>query len=93
METLKRNAAPAHAEKLTLHQHTRELPKKPSRYIDGLMLDGGEVLICPEPTCKAEQPRPEHGAYGGCCACSLRWVVFGNSLNVWRDRPAKGLVV
>jgi hypothetical protein len=84
---------PAEAERLTLHQHTRRLPGRPSKFVDGLMLPSSDVLICPDPACSAEQPVPEHGLHFGCRTCSLKWVVFGNSLSIWRDRPKKGLVV
>lgn len=77
--------APPHSESLILSQFTRKQPSRPSRYVAGVMIDASETLICP--SCSEEQRKPEHGGHTGCEACGLRFVVFGNSLNIWRDEP------
>jgi hypothetical protein len=74
--------APPEAETIPLHVYTHAKPGGRSRYIEGLDLPSVDVLSCP--ACKTEQNIPDHGEHGGCIACDLEWVAFGNALNIWK---------
>jgi len=64
--------------------------KVPSKFIDGLEVDGPTILQCPR--CRQEMNDIDHGKTGICPRCGLMMQVFGNGLHFW-DNNLKSVAV
>lgn len=79
---MKYDSIPANAEHHLVSDFLVEQPSKPSTLVKGLMVRQDPLFACPQ--CGALQSEPEHGHEGHCKKCDLKWISFGNGLDLWK---------
>lgn len=75
---------PAHAEQFSLSEFSSHAVK-PSRYVEGAVVDDLSETVTACPACGDQGPALEHWDRATCGACGLEMYAAGNSLTIWRD--------